>query len=204
MKINNVLNEIFTRTADVAVLRAIHNSALGLSGREIARLAGISPKTSLSVLTNLENTGIVIRQRGGRDHLFTLNREHYLVKEGIIPLLNIENDFIKILLNDIKKSIGTYTISIILFGSVIRKEETMESDLDLCIVYGNLQQKNKITSTLNEISPKIRMKYGVSISPFYISEKEFKKRAQKNLPPVSEIIKEGKSFYGKSIKELIW
>src|SRR3989304_4786503 len=105
MVVNKVLDEIFSRWSNVAVLRALNKYVIGISGREVARVAGITVKNCFTALNDLEDIGIVTRVRGGRDHLFTLNREHFLVRQGIIPLLEIEKKFVEVIFDDIKKKL---------------------------------------------------------------------------------------------------
>ncbi|MBU2444104.1 MAG: nucleotidyltransferase domain-containing protein [Bacteroidetes bacterium] len=203
MIFHNSFDEIFSSRSNIAVLRVLQDTAISKTGREIARLTGISPKTCLISLTSLENFSIVKRQRGGRDHLFSLNREHLLVSEGILPILSLERDFLKCLNKFISDKLNKYSESIILFGSVSRKEETTQSDLDLCLIYSSENEKIKLEETINKISKEVHNKFGANIAPFYISQTEFKKRALNKKPPVSEIIKEGIVLKGSSIKELI-
>ena len=66
------------------------DAARPLSGREIARLSHMNHRSCLKALTRLEHIGFVNRNRGGRDHLFTINRNHRLWHEGILPMLEIE------------------------------------------------------------------------------------------------------------------
>ena len=203
MVINNVLDEVFSTWSNIAVLRALKDFNIGISGREIARLSDMSAKSCLSTLSALESLGIVDRVRGGRDHLFSLNRNHFLVKEIILPVLYSEKKFISSLFTDIKKKLSKYSESIILFGSTARKNETVESDLDICIVYKNIKLKReieKITSGLNSV---LKKKYGVSFAPFYISQAEFSERVIKKKSPIPEIIREGKLISGKTFKELV-
>lgn len=203
MIFHNSFNEIFSLRSNILVLRVLQDSSIGKTGREIARLAGISPKTCLIALTLLENLAIVNRQRGGRDHLFSLNREHLLVSEGILSILSLERDFLKRLNKFISDKLIKNSESIILFGSVSRKEETIQSDLDLCIVYSPEDEKIKLEETINKISKEVHNKFGANIAPFYITKSEFKKRALYKKPPVNEIIKEGIVIRGQSIKALI-
>ena len=86
MVIHRPFDEVLRSWSHVAVLRAILDSAVGLTGNEIARVSGMQPRSALKALTSLEELGIVHRQRGGRDHLFTLNRDHFLTREGLLPL----------------------------------------------------------------------------------------------------------------------
>jgi predicted nucleotidyltransferase len=197
-----ILDQVLSGSSQIAVLRAMQDSKIGLSGREISRLAGISPKACLQALTNLENLSIVFRQRGGRDHFFSLNREHLLVKEGILTLLNIERDYLKLLSKKIIRNTSKHSESIILFGSVARKEESIESDTDICFVYSGTSHREMISNKIEELSSSIKRQYGATISPFFISLKGFKRKAKLNQPPVNEILKDGIVLYGKSIRVL--
>lgn len=203
MIINRVLDEIFSRWSNVAVLRALNKYAVGISGREVARVAGISVKNCFTALNDLEDIGIVHRVRGGRDHLFTLNRDHFLVRQGIIPLLEIEQRFFEVIFDDVKRNLKKKCNSVYLFGSVARKEEKAGSDLDLCIIYDNANQKKQIEESLSEMQSEFHKKYFVNISPFLITVNDFVKRAKKNKPPVNEIIKDGILLFGNSIDKLI-
>ena len=59
MIINKVLDEIFSRWSNIAVLRALNRYGTGNSGREVARAAHISPKNCFIALNDLEDIGIV-------------------------------------------------------------------------------------------------------------------------------------------------
>lgn len=91
MIIHKVLDNVFATWSNIAVLRVISKVRIGLSGREIAKQSGMSAPSCLESLSSLENLNIVTRQRGGREHFFFLNREHYIVNKIIIPILNAEN-----------------------------------------------------------------------------------------------------------------
>jgi predicted nucleotidyltransferase len=90
--------------------------------------------------------------------------------------------------------------SIILFGSVARKVESVDSDLDLCIVYSN--NKRKIEIIISDLRDKLFDKYGVTLAPYYITRNEFKARAKKSKGPVNEIIKDGIVLFGLSLNKL--
>ena len=203
MVINDVLDEVFSTWSNVAVFRVLNKYAIGLSGREVARLAGMSAKNCIITLSSLENMGLVNRVRGGRDHLFTLNRDHFLVKEGIIPLLDVEDKYSEAVFKDIKKKLKKKCNSVYVFGSVARKEEDTDSDLDLCIIYDKENQKEALEEAMYGLQSLLRKKYTVNTSPFYISATQFAIKAKKNKPPVAEVIKDGKLLFGNSIKVLL-
>ncbi|MCL5027418.1 MAG: winged helix-turn-helix transcriptional regulator [Bacteroidetes bacterium] len=198
MILHNIFNEIFSSPSNIAVLREISKVQTGLSGREIAKLVGISPPTCLSILTRLENLSLVKRQRGGRDHLFTLNREHIIVQEILLSLFSFEERLLNLILNDIKKNFGKYCTSIFLFGSVARKEEKVESDLDICFLINSIKSKKPLRDLISQKHSYYKIKYGVNLAPFFLTEKEFILRAKHSKPPVPDIVKDSMLIFGKS------
>jgi predicted nucleotidyltransferase len=203
MVIYKVLDNLFSTWSNISVMRALKNYSVGISGSEVSRLAGLTPKNCLITLTALEELGVVIRIRGGREHLFSLNRSHFLVQKVIIPVLNSEIKFVESILKDIRNALKKFTVSIILFGSVALHRETIESDLDVCLIYKNGSLKKQIEDVISILNSSLNKKYGVSLAPYYISELDFIQRAKKSKPPVVDIIKEGKLLSGKNIKEIL-
>jgi len=203
MIIHKILNEIFSTYSHVAILRELRFSKNGFSGREIAKNAGISPPSCLAALSKLENLKIVNRQIGGNVHICTLNFDNYLVKEGILPLLEIEQSLPGKIVILLKKALLKKSVSVILFGSVARLEETHSSDYDLCIVYQTQSDKKKLEELINQIRQNYYSQFGISIAPYFISASDFKLRAKKKLSPVNNIVKEGKVLFGESIRSLL-
>jgi len=200
MIINNVLNYIFTAPSSLAVLRVLNQSVIGLSGREIARLAGITHRTALKTLDNLEALKILDKQIVGNTYYFTIKKERYLYKEIISLVFKKEKQFKQKLWDQIRLIGDENIVSLIVFGSVARKVETYESDLDLCIVYDN--KKNEIEKRINELSNLLYTEYGVTLAPFYVSKKTFKKKANNSEEPINNILKEGIVIYGEQLNRV--
>ncbi|MDP3581244.1 MAG: nucleotidyltransferase domain-containing protein, partial [Ignavibacteria bacterium] len=95
------------------------------------------------------------------------------------------------------------SVSVILFGSVARLEETNSSDYDLCIVYQTQSDKKELEELINQIRPKLYSQFGISIAPYFISLSDFKLRAKKKASPVNDIVKKGKILFGESIRSLL-
>lgn len=201
MKIYNVLNSIFSAPSAVSLLRELSIRNTGLTGRELARITNLTPQSAHNTLANLEALKIVNRITAGRSHYFTLNRNHYLNKQIIENLYAYEREYINAIFESIKKSLGKWSISLIIFGSVARRDETVESDLDLCIVYKG--KKALVEEKISSLRDKLFNEFGVNLAPFYITEREFKSRAKNIKPPIDNIIKEGNVISGKSINRII-
>ena len=204
MIFNRTLNYIFSSFTHIAVLRVLQYSKAGLTGREISRRANITAKSALNALTNLEKLKIVKRQIGGRDHIFTINYKHYLVVKGILPLLEAENNFLKDLMNAVKKKFSRKCESIILFGSVARKEEELGSDLDLCFVVTNKRVQKKLEVEVNDEFNILAERYGVILAVLFFTTEEYKRKAKKNEQPIKDITKDGILISGKAIKALVY
>jgi len=201
MIINRVLDYIFINTSNLAILRVLNERVVGLSGRETARLSGISLRAAQLSLNSLESLKIVNRHYGGREHIFTLNRNNYIVKEIITNVFSAEESFRASIFKQIKSKLAKLTDTIILFGSVAKQEETTDSDLDICIVYS--RSKINVEKVVSNLRDELYYKFGVTLAPFYITKNEFKTRVQKGKSPVDSIIKDGKVLSGLSIKSLI-
>ena len=104
---------------------------------------------------------------------------------------------------DIKKQLKNKCESVFLFGSVARKEEEAGSDMDLCIIYDKANHKKEIEESVYKLQSLLHEKYFVNASPFYITHKEFVRRAKNNKPPVKDIIKDGIMIFGISINKMI-
>lgn len=203
MIIHKPLNEIFSAYSNIAVIRELRYTKNGFSGREIAKRAGLSAPAAINSLSHLESLKIVNRQIGGRDHIFTLNISNYFVKFVLLPVLDAEGKFYDSIVKDVKNTLSKNTISVFLFGSVARKEESIQSDFDICIVYSSIKDKKIVEEKVNICRDELHNNYGISLAPFYISVKEFQQRAKLKKPPINEILKEGILLFGKSIKELL-
>jgi len=201
MVIHRAFDEVLRSWSHVAVLRAILDSAGGLTGNEIARASGMHPRSALKALTSLEELGIVHRQRGGRDHLFTLNRDHFLTREGLLPLYQAEQKYRSAIEDSLVTLLKGRVVSAVIFGSVSRKQEVPQSDLDLlCIVISDSKKRVVQEALASEAVPLYR-KFGVKLAPVFFSVSELKKKRRSGL--IREIRKEGKVIVGKTLEELL-
>jgi len=199
MVIYRFLDEVFSTWSNIAVMRALRFSQDGMTGRTIAKTAGMSPRAGLAALTHLEDLGLIKRIRGGRDHIFTLNRDNVLVRKSILPLFESEDEYCTDIDEKIVVALKNLCVSIYVFGSVARREETEKSDYDVCIVYDGRTISKILEESVYELSVSLHKGFGISLSPFYISTSEFKKRLISNKSPLQGIAKDGILLYGKQL-----
>jgi len=200
MVIYRAFDEVFRSWSHVAVLRALVDTATGFSGNEVARVAGMTPAAALKALTSLEQLGIVNRQRGGREHLFTLNRHNVLVRDAILALYRAERQFSEVIFATLSAMLKRSVISAAVFGSVARKEESPMSDLDLCCVVNLEKQNNLVRELLEKESPELYRKFGVKLAPVLFTLNEFRKKFNNRL--IQSILADNRLIVGKDLKRL--
>jgi predicted nucleotidyltransferase len=198
-----MLDEVLSSRSHIRIVRALQDTSQGFTGREIARLSGLSHRTCLQTLTKLEDLSVIQRQRGGRDHIFRLNRKHIIVSEGLLPLLELERKFVVRLGQVLNRRLAKQTTSIILFGSVARGDETVGSDLDVCIVTGDGAQLKKVMENVHELQTSVKETFGAYLAPIYYTGSEFRKQYLRKRSPVVDIVEEGRKISGLSLNSLI-
>ncbi len=201
MILNKILNHIFTSPSTVMVLRELERRNEGITGREIARMTNISHRTALKALDNLEALKLVKRRIAGKSYYFTLNRRQFLNRKIISEIFNTEREYKQVIFKRISAVKNSNTVSLIIFGSVSRNDETYGSDLDLCVVYN--KSRTEIEERINILRDELYNEYGVTLAPFYITERIFKQKAKNLQPPVNSIINDGILIFGKSINRII-
>lgn len=200
MIIHRPYDEVLRSWSHIAVLRALLDSNIGLSGNELARMSGMQPRSALKALSSLEELGIVRRQRGGRDHLFTLNRSHHLVSEGLLPLYSAETSFLRALEKSLSAILTKRVILAVIFGSVVRKQETAQSDLDLFCLVKLEKEKEELRQSLIAAAPSLQSRFAVKLAPVFFTLAELKKNLKSSF--VKQLLKEGKVLVGQLPKEI--
>lgn len=195
MQFHRALNEVFRSWTHVAVLRALQDTTVGFSGNQVARQAGMHPRSAFKALGTLELLGLIHRRRGGRDHLFTLNRDHVLVTKGVLPVLEVEGRLLGDLEAVLRKLLSRKVVACILFGSVARGEERPESDVDVCCIVRSQKERALAQQTLDAHAAQFFLRFGAKIAPVYFTEAEF--RAKRRTPLVQAMLTEGRAVTGK-------
>lgn len=201
MVIHRALDEVFRSWSHVAVLRALLDTTSGCTGNEVGRISGMQPRSALKALTSLEQLGIVRRQRGGRDHIFTLNRDHVLVQDAILSLYHSERQFPEALFATLAAVLKSPVVSAVVFGSVAKREETPLSDLDLCCIVKTEKQKDIVRKKLDSEAPSLYRKFGVRAALLIFTVEEFRAKSKSRL--IKDIVDHGRLIAGKDPKAVL-
>ncbi|HYR93299.1 MAG TPA: nucleotidyltransferase domain-containing protein [Methylomirabilota bacterium] len=136
MRLHHGLDDLFATGSHVRVLRALAQLPHGLtvSGREIARRAGVSQPTTLEVLRSLDRQGLLVIGRRPRAAFYRLNPEHVLTP--VVQQLFDREDALR---GELEGQLAAVVSSlpgvkeVTLFGSAARGDMGPESDLDVAV-----------------------------------------------------------------------
>jgi predicted nucleotidyltransferase len=206
MIFHRIIEEIFGQESKIKILRSLVLTAAPLTGRQIASLSGIHLNSCQRALQQLVDAGFVSLQKVGRSNLYTLKDKNTFTLSYIIPLFRSEKDFLaKKVLSPLQNKIKQIPIvlSMSLFGSVASGSETPDSDIDICVVLRDQTRLSNIKKSFLKIAAEIMAQTGNKLSPYFITASNLKNKYLRKDKLTENIVKNGITFYGKPIKELV-
>lgn len=208
MRINEPLNKILSSEAKVRVLRVLCRRQEALSGRQVAKMVGVTAKTAHEILQDFLAEGIVSMRSAGRMYLFSLNEDRLVVSDVIRPLFVSEEGLIQQLLDKIslavkKSPLKADILSVALFGSVQKKKERALSDVDLLVIVKTAAAKKKAEDLFFNIDRQMSSSLGNLISPYVHSLVEFKSKSKKGIVVIENILKSYRLIYGLRLERLL-
>lgn len=208
MRLNNPLDKILNSEIKVRALRIFCRTGTELSGRQMAKMTGVTPKTAHKISQDLLREGVLVMRAVGKTYLFSLNEERAIVFEVLKPLFSFEMALSERLFDNIrgairKSALKDDIVSVALFGSVHAKSEQPASDVDLFVVLKTADLKKKAETLFSEIDQSLSSSWGNLISPYINSIAEFKANAKKKIGPVSDILKSYQLIYGDRLEKIL-
>jgi len=201
MKWHNALDDVLGSTIKIRLLRVLAKNASVFTGRELARLVGYSHTQTNSVLAELEIDGLVMKRHIGNANTYSLNRDNLLVSRIIVPAFRIEGQLIQDLANRFFEGMGKDLVSIILFGSAARGEESSGSDLDLILVVKDKSDLDKLEERVSELSLESANSFGGLISPIVVTESEYVEKERSKSAFWKTVQKEGIKLIPRELEE---
>jgi predicted nucleotidyltransferase len=183
----------------MAVTRALVGLPPGLSvsARDLARRAGVSHPTVLSVVDKLHGQGLIKARREPKRDAYSLNRNHVLAKK-LSQLIewegSLHDEMVRVLKNEVRKNIPEARLAV-LFGSAVANGLKSTSDIDLfLLVPGALDSESRVA----KLQDVVRDRFGnrLSVISANLTKKEFLKRAPRN-PLWRRILEEGRPLFGQ-------
>ncbi len=130
------LDELLGAPARVRVLRALDRMPGPLTAAAVAKEAGVAHNAAQQALTRLAEAGLVDEAVTGRQRLYRLEDQHPFAA-GLRALFAAERErrqAIRIAAESWAARQSAALRAVWLFGSVARREDTFESDIDLAVI----------------------------------------------------------------------
>ena len=203
------INDILDVPSKLAILRVFASrEGFKATGREVANLAGFSVPSSHESLKDLHNRNILDREIFGRQHIYSLNEKDRIVQKVIRPLFEVESNYKEeirdLILDELKRvKLKRVIVSLILYGSVQKKTAHKGSDVDIAVVVTGVADADSVFEAFNNnVESRFKAYFGVHLDFYIKSANEFRRMVQKNLPPISTLMKSYSVLYGKEPLEV--
>lgn len=160
------------------VLEVLAETTMPLSGREVRRLLGrpASHRAVQQALDALATHGVVTQQVAGRAIMNSLNRDHILYP--VIEALGAVRQSLYPELGAIVRDEAPRCQSAVVFGSVVRREATEESDIDLLLVWPENTPESERDTAGEAIARRVLARFGNSCRPLHYSKAEFERLSE--------------------------
>jgi len=198
MRINNPLDDIFQNRHTIRILRQlVLFPSKVITGRGLARELGMNHATCIRALDSLADTGAISRKTVGKSSVFEIPQDSILYKDLLKPLFDKEANLLNELVEILSEGIRQHIISIYVFGSVARAEDTAVSDIDIAIILKAGVDKKKLEETSGENERRIYRLYRIGTNVLLYSSDEFRRMKESRHGLAREILSEGVLVYGK-------
>lgn len=196
MLLHRYLEEAIGNKVAIGLLRTMINYRGKIfTIRGLAQQAKVSPNETALIIHELENFGIVKIQPVGRAYQLELNEDSYILNKVIKPMIQAEKNTIGELLVFLKKHLDTKKIiSAVIFGSVVKGQEKIDSDIDLLVISND---HDHAIAQISKASEQIFSVFHGSLSPIVFSDKDFKAKRKGSL--IQSIIDNHILICGKKI-----
>ena len=196
------MDAVFAAPSHLALLRVLSETPHGASGRELARLAGLSHQASNDALARLEALRLVRRVGRGRTFLYTLNIEHALFTRLLRPLLEGERGVFQEIIKSVEKAVAPHCLSATIFGSVARGSEGPASDFDLLVVLRQGQRRDRVSRVLSGLASKLSRTWGIRLNPITFTVAQVHRHLEEGNPFFTAAVRDGIPLAGRPLGEV--
>jgi predicted nucleotidyltransferase len=192
--------EGLTTLVEAAVLRVLARSDAGFSGRQVHALAGIGSTSSVHrALVGFVELGLVSSEPHPPAIIYRVNRAHVLWPVVEAALAARSRAF---------EAIATFCeedlpddpeLTVIVYGSVARRESTLESDVDILVVYPDGIDPDARADFDYQLGANVRRITGNEAQIFSLEREDFVRRKADGDPFIGNVLTDGILVHGSPI-----
>lgn len=165
------LDAVLSAPSRVAVLRAMVRAKSPLSGRALARGAGINHQGAAMALAGLARLGLVERRPAGRSDQWRLDRRRWLMTELILPLFEREAEHADAVGGAIKKALRGKAAAVLLGGSAARGRLEPGRPLELVVIEGAMGRRT-LSEALRGLSGVLQERWSLGLEVRVLARRE--------------------------------
>jgi predicted nucleotidyltransferase len=196
MRFHETLEDILGSKIKIRILRLFYRTKGSYTGRDIAKLIDCSPEATRKALNDLVSNGLLKLDYVGTSHNYYLNEDHMLVDKVVKKAFFAEQNSIREIARIFKEQLGDEFQKTVIFGSVAKKKERPDSDIDILVVIRNSTNLDSIEDQVNKAANLATAASGNPVMPIVIQAGEYerKKKAKSRQGIWKEIFDRDKSI----------
>ena len=199
MTLTNPLEDLIS-PEKALILTVLERTGQPLTGRTIAALTGtVSQSTTSRLLIGLGEHGLVVKVPGG----YELNRDH-LSYRAIEALLGARDELQRRVAKDVN-AWDSPPLSVILFGSAARRQDTARSDIDLLVVRPTTMSFDDPGWAMNvaNLSERVSRWCGSPCEVLEYSPDELAELTRTDDPLIASLLRDGITFAGADLDTIV-
>lgn len=182
------------------ILTVLERTGQPLTGRTIAALTGtVSQSTTSRLLIELGRAGLVVKVPGG----YEINRDH-LAYRALESLLGARDELQRRVAQDVAEW-DAPPLSVVLFGSAARRQESRHSDIDLLVVRPAAVafDDTRWAADVANLSERVSRWCGTPCEVLEYSPSELAELQRSNDPLIVSLTRDGITFTGVGLDALL-
>jgi predicted nucleotidyltransferase len=206
MKVSNPLSSLLNSKVKIECLRHLCNYSTELNGRQLSKFLKITPRSIHKAMSALVDEGVVNLNPHGNSFGYSMNKEKWITKRLLLPLFQNEKIFLETIIKQIKTEISSSVfkkniLSVVLFGSVQKKEDSSRSDFDIFVLIDNEVSVSVVEEEIEKVGTKLTKVYGIALEPYVKSLVSLKK--DKSLEVIKSILSSYQLIYGQELTKYV-
>ena len=187
--------------SEARVLAVLLRVEAPVTGRAVARIAGLTQSTAQRALTRLREAGLVVAEPAPPSFLYRANRDH-LAMPALTSLLRLDNELRARMAQHVAEWRVT-PASVVIYGSIAREEATAGSDLDVLVVRPHTTEPDDPTWQLQlaELAHRLQLWSGRRASIIEMSRSEAAQGLADREPFLVEADRDGWLIAGSPLGE---
>ncbi len=166
------VGDIFGTRGRIAVLRLLWGLDVPVTTAEVARRTRLTHPAAGQILRHFSDVGIVGKAPAGRGHTYWLVRDNAFVTEMVDEVFLAERDMPEMMASEIEASASPHAVSVYLFGSYARGEQTLESDVDVIAVAEDDASATALRAAMDQLAGEFPRRYGAALSPIVYTRRQ--------------------------------